>query len=230
MKAQLFLVLTLLMALSASQTKFRPPKDSNQFIVQLDPYTVIYNDPVSLEKKLEERGYLDGVGPKDNEKWKEVVGSANNNSCINGKDQTKLTPQQQLEEFINGPCSPFIIVPGLFSSKLTVSIDCQVLQTENPEIFSTCGWTSCSNSPLSKSPEPEYMVWVSSFTSPMSLGLPTTSNCWGELMKLTYLQEEQAWNKKFTSPVGVNVSVYGADPNTEADAQCGFSAICDLLD
>ncbi len=64
--------------------------------------------------------------------------------CLNGQDPSKLTKKQYLIEFAKGPCSPTVLIPGTLSTKLTLTIDCKMLQKEEPEIFQKCGWNSCS--------------------------------------------------------------------------------------
>lgn len=60
------------------------------------------------------------------------------------KEPSDMTKSEKLEAFIKGPCSPAVIVPGILGTALKVEIDCETLQKEEPEIFSTCGWNSCS--------------------------------------------------------------------------------------
>ena len=51
-----------------------------------------------------------------------------------------LTPAEKLQLFIEGPCEPVILIPGVMASSLEVEIDCETMQTENPQVFSDCGW------------------------------------------------------------------------------------------
>lgn len=65
------------------------------------------------------------------------------NFCINEKDITNMTDKEYLKEFSKGPCNPSLVLPGLLSTKLSVIIDCPVLQKDNPRIFRQCGWNAC---------------------------------------------------------------------------------------
>lgn len=65
------------------------------------------------------------------------------NFCINGIDQNKLSDKEYLKEFTKGPCSPNIILAGLLSIKLMVTIDCEELKNLDPTTFNLCGWDSC---------------------------------------------------------------------------------------
>ena len=40
------------------------------------------------------------------------------NVCINGKDPKKFTNEDKANEFINGPCAPVVLVPGLAGTSL----------------------------------------------------------------------------------------------------------------
>ena len=55
-----------------------------------------------------------------------------------------MSHKAYLKAFALGKCNPTVIVPGLISTRLSVKIDCKVLQKESPKVFKTCGWDSCS--------------------------------------------------------------------------------------
>jgi hypothetical protein len=42
------------------------------------------------------------------------------NVCLNGKDPKTMSSEQRMEEFIKGPCSPAIIIPGIAGTSLQV--------------------------------------------------------------------------------------------------------------
>mmetsp|Transcript_38857 Transcript_38857/g.34531 ORF Transcript_38857/g.34531 Transcript_38857/m.34531 type:complete len:112 (-) Transcript_38857:683-1018(-) len=109
--------------------------------------------------------------------WDHITGEKNN-SCVNGKKFSNT--KDQIEEFVQGPCYPVVISPGLFASRLTVTIDCQTLKDSHPDIFSSCGWKDCDGGLFS--PNKEYDMWISDFTSPMNFLVDKTSKCWGNLI------------------------------------------------
>ena len=139
--------------------------------------------------------------------------------------------QQKLLSFIQGPCSPVVIVPGLTASKLQLTIDCPTLQREAPNIFASCGWSTCSWSIIHSKPAPEYILWVASVDSPMGFIIPgwETSECFGNLVKLDYNETEKEIYLKYSNPPGVNITWFGNTPETVALKECGFASINDLL-
>ena len=74
------------------------------------------------------------------------------NYCTNGINSKKLSHKEYLKAFALGRCNPIMIVPGLISTRLSVKIDCKVLQKRSPKVFKTCGWNTCNPS-----------IWVNKF-------------------------------------------------------------------
>ena len=102
-------------------------------------------------------------------------------SCVGGVDPKKMTNAEYLAAFRKGSCTPAVFIPGIGGSKLTVHIDCQVLQEKNNEIFQMCGWDSCDKNnfldalhpdeTLMKAsvPKESYILWVPDLIGPLSL-------------------------------------------------------------
>jgi len=138
--------------------------------------------------------------------------------------------RQQLLEFIQGPCLPVVLIPGLIASKLTVNIDCATLQSQSPDIFASCGWNSCKSSwsPLTKAPKSSYILWIPDFSGPLSLLWSKSVGCWANLIQLTRDGSEPDINKRYKSAPGVTVTIF----NTTSSDQdkCGFAAEQNLLD
>lgn len=88
--------------------------------------------------------------------------------CTGGKDPSKLSNKNYLEEFAKGPCNPTVVLPGVGGSKLRVLIDCETFKSKYPEGFKACGWERCSGL---KSPKSEYRIWLPGPFSPMSITL-----------------------------------------------------------
>jgi hypothetical protein len=83
--------------------------------------------------------------------------TATSNACLGGQDPSKMTIEQQINAFIEGPCNPVVLVPGLAGTSLQVKIDCEKLQAESPHIFEGCGWSTCSSYQVwKKRPDTEY--------------------------------------------------------------------------
>ena len=139
-----------------------------------------------------------------------------------------MDSKEQLLEFIRGPCLPVVAVPGLLASRLTVKIDCEKFQANNPEIFDKCGWSTCSSWKIWQSmPKEEYTLWISDFLGPLSIVFHDSVQCWGNIVQLNYDPNETDLKKKYTSPIGTEVKIYG-EHGTE-ESQCGFEAINDII-
>ncbi|EGR29598.1 lecithin-cholesterol acyltransferase, putative [Ichthyophthirius multifiliis] len=151
----------------------------------------------------------------------------NKNYCLNGKDKKLLTPSQQHEEFVKGPCAPIIFLPGILGTQLHVVIDCEVMQSENPEAFSSCGWNTCSNwNILYKRPPKEFQVWIGSITSPAQIvSLSEKSKCFGNLINLSYNKQ----TNKFENQKGFYITWAGNTPETKSQSNCGVYAITNFI-
>lgn len=186
----------------------------------------LFNGPKKLLLKIKSRYFSSFFEPeplftKKNDK----------NYCINYKSPENLTSAQQFEEFIQGPCSPIIIVPGMMGTSLMIEIGCETLQKENPEIFSICGWETCSDWLfwLSK-PQNEYKLWITDFFSPLSFfsAAETNHKCFNELIKINFNATSHIDEIRYASPKGVRVTWYGNTSATKQYSQCGSASIRDI--
>lgn len=73
----------------------------------------------------------------------ELIQQIPENYCSNEKSPSAMSTKEYLKEFAKGPCSPTIVLPGLLSVKLVVSIDCEELRVNDPDAFAVCGWNAC---------------------------------------------------------------------------------------
>lgn len=159
----------------------------------------------------------------------EEKGKAEKGKCLKNPDATDDV-KQQLQSFIEGECAPIILIPGLISTKLMVTIDCDLLQEHHPEIMEACGWSTCSWSLLHKKPASEYILWIPSFTSALSMVTKgNSSTCFGHFVKPRYNASAENIREKYQYPTGVKVTWYGNTPKTRSKADGGLSAISDLL-
>ena len=80
-----------------------------------------------------------------------------------------------------------MLLPGIFSTKLIVEINCEDLRENDPELFEQCGWTDCHREfyeVWKKVPLEEYRLWINDFTSPMSFfGSYQENLCFANLFK-----------------------------------------------
>ena len=154
-------------------------------------------------------------------------------ACTNGKDPNTLSHKQILLEFGKGPCSPIMIIPGLFSTVLTVEIDCPVFQREHPEIFDFCGWNACSKSSYEfwKSvPHKEYRLWLPPLTSSLNIFTfhEKRNFCFSKLFRL-YLDPNKPLTESVQQTKGFTVKTFGSTKESIGKAQCGDSAITDFF-
>ena len=151
--------------------------------------------------------------------------------CLSGQDPSKLSPKEQLAKFIEGPCSPMILVPGMMGTSLIVNIDCEKLKSKNPEIFSACGWETCSSWEfwLSK-PKNEYKLWLTDLLSPLSIFsmLESSHSCFSSLIKINFNASATTDEERYASPMGVNVTWFGNSESTKESSHCGLSAVRDI--
>ena len=156
------------------------------------------------------------------------------NICLNGKDKTKLSFTQQLSEFIKGPCSPVVLVPGSLATKLRMEINCEELQENDPETFESCNWNTCQDNgywPFSRKPLNEYDVWLPEILSPFSMFYPSDltmkDTCYYKLTKTHYNFTKEAYpdNVVIQKP-GVRVSWFGDTPETNSynTSKCGMAS------
>ena len=153
------------------------------------------------------------------------------NYCLNGKSPSILTKREMLDEFISGPCSPIVLVPGIMGTMLSVQINCTLLKSKNPEIFSNCGWSTCSWSLFKYKPDSEYVLWVPGIDSPMSIFTPysSKSKCFGGLIELKFNKTENDRKLRYKSNEGLNVTWFGNTPESVKKSSCGKIAVENLF-
>lgn len=157
-----------------------------------------------------------------------------NFECLNGKDPGKLTAQEILLEFSQGPCSPFILAPGTLSTKLMVEISsCENLKNDFPEIWQSCKFTHCTKEWWEfwrHVPESEYELWIPDLLSPMNIfTINETSNfCFARFMKM-YINFNKPIEDSLIENSSFQVKIYGTTPGTQNAFQCGDGAVMNLL-
>lgn len=153
--------------------------------------------------------------------------------CLNGKNPKKLTPKEILLEFSKSKCSPLIVIPALFSTRIVLEIDCETLRDENPEIFAICGWNSCTKKFYQfwkHVPKKEYAAWVPDFTSPLSiLQVHEQKNyCWVKIASLA-VDFAKPIESGIIEQKGFKVKVFGQTPGTAPESKCGDASNENLL-
>jgi hypothetical protein len=154
------------------------------------------------------------------------LNSLPDNFCLSQKDAI-LSKKEELIAFAKGPCSPVILTTGLYGSKLTVEINCEVFKRRNPSLFETCGWTHCTKAFFEvwkRVPEKEYELWP-----------PTLSNSY--LVLSAFLGNNECFaglvtpRFDFSKPIeeaaqpmpGIKIRTFGFSRKTK-DGSCGRNA------
>lgn len=150
------------------------------------------------------------------------------NTCLKDPSATG-TAKEQLQSFVDGSCAPVVLIPGLMASKMQAQIDCQTLMDNHPEIMESCGWSTCSWSLWKRRPDTEYLVWIPSVLSPMSVVSWSNGTCFGNIVKFQYNSSASSIYDKYVEPKGLNITWYGNTPESESSSDSGFSSVNDLL-
>jgi hypothetical protein len=150
--------------------------------------------------------------------------------CTGGKDPSSMTKKDYLAAFVQGPCSPFMIMAGIAETKLMIQIDCPKLQKDHPAIFAGCGWNTCENGWFSSSPKKEYAIWIPDVISPFTLLDPLSSkhqNCFSSVFGLMF--DKSSGIPRANPPSGVVIVPLGMTEATKRNSKCGFDAISNIL-
>ena len=154
--------------------------------------------------------------------------------CV--QNANSLSTKEYLKAFAKSKCSPIMITPGIFSTKLVVQINCQKMMDNSPELFRTCGWTGCSQNFLNRIPNDEYIIWVPDILDNLNLLSmnQAKNNCWVKFFSMP-LNQEAVKNKdipnvfKDTWELGWRVRLFGDTKGSDENHKCGSSAIEYLL-
>ena len=156
-------------------------------------------------------------------------------TCTNGKVPSQMSNSEYLDEFRKGPCTPLIVLAGLSGTKLRLTIDCEVLKSSHPDIFSQCGWDSCVSPDrwdfwFRDAPKREYNVWMPDLIAPFSLihPLPKAKTCLSRVLGIDW-EEESGSKMIIKQRRGIFVDPYGFTAETRRSSLCGFDSICNLM-
>ena len=156
------------------------------------------------------------------------------NICLNGKDKSLMSNFEILKEFTKGPCSPIIFAPGLGGVNIKIDIDCEEMQKNDFETFSSCGWNTCSTNkfyqiwPFYRKPKSDYNMWMPDVISPMSILLPRflTETCFYNISKTVYNHKATSIKDLIIKRPGITYSWHGDTKNTKGflNSKCGVDA------
>ena len=160
------------------------------------------------------------------------LGATSPNICTNGKTASSLSHKAYLDEFNKGPCTPLIVLAGITGTKLQLTIDCQTLRSNHPDIFTSCKWTTCdpkSSSSVTSVPKSEYTLWVPDMISPFSLTNPSkeSSRCFVGLFGMDVIPNSNP--VAFKEIKGATVTPMGMTQGSVSQSRCGFEALSNML-
>lgn len=161
----------------------------------------------------------------------DIIGDTQSNfECTGGIDPSSMSKKDYLDAFAAGPCSPVMIMAGIAESKLRILIDCQKLKELRPDVFSGCGWSSCSDSWFAYSPKHEYNIWIPDIISPFTLLDPISSKqqiCFASVFGMEF--DKTSAQPRSNPPDGITIVPLGMTEDSRYNTRCGFDAISNIL-
>ena len=169
----------------------------------------------------------------------------NGNECLLPNDEAKnilskngingISPDQNIR-FILGKCSPVLLIPGIYATKLRAEFNCKKIANKerdttlkNLRIY--CGKTICEDE--TKESE-EHAVFISIFDTVTGIGPfgDKYSSCLGFLMN--FYQDRNECPKVNNKNICyyskyINIAYYGGTASTKDKAKCGLEAIENLI-
>ena len=171
-----------------------------------------------------------------------------NATCLLSKEETNeyLSKIGKYEEnpsdeirFIFGKCNPVILVPGMLSTKLQVSINCKGLYTNEIDKFKKirfyCGTYICSNTEVTREERDLFISGIGSFQLIEWDDINKYGACTGYF--LTYFNSKKAcspYDEKNDDYIcnfseNIRVGYYGFTQGSKKYAKCGLEAIRNVL-
>ena len=177
-------------------------------------------------------------------KYEKMDSVFNTDECLVGKDEAIKILKEKYDisfsgipdvnlRFILGKCNPILFLPGIYATRLMLTINCKKFKENsfyqflNMRLF--CGENMCPNE---DSEYEEYVLFPALFDTPFTVREDLANNkysaCFGYFMKF--------FNKKNECPDdvcyyndAVRVSYFGGTTNTVSDAKCGLKAVQNVL-
>jgi hypothetical protein len=214
-------------------------------------------DEVFEEKSTFERVVPRDV-PQDGEGFNDQVymGLFDSQECLYDKLETK---KFLIEKGINynwndnirfllGKCNPVVMVPGLYSTRLMLQIDCKKFKENRENLINMklfCGESICKND------YEEHVIWPALFDSPFTLRVTEDnkfSSCFGYFFNFQNFKDECPHFKKFEENKdnflgkpeekvesvcfhddSVKITFYGGSESTKSRSQCGIKSIKNIV-
>ena len=165
-----------------------------------------------------------------------VSSSDAKNLLKNGYGITNNSPDKRIR-FILGRCSPVLLIPGIYASKLLVEVQCKNLATYEKtttlkEIRLFCGDSICEKETVEREEHPLFIGLLDKAFSILGSEKDKYSSCLGYFMNHFQNQNEcPAVNGKRIckhSPY-IKVSFYGGTTKTESKGRCGVEGVQNVI-
>ena len=183
------------------------------------------------------------------EENKNNINNDNDNAtCLLSKEETNEYLKQigKYEEnpsneirFIFGKCNPIILVPGMLSTKLQVSINCKGLYTNEIDIFKKirfyCGTYICPKTDVTREERDLFISGIGAFQLIEWDDINKYSACTGYF--LTFFNSKKAcspYNEKNDEYIcnfseNIRIGYYGFTQGSKKNAKCGLEAMRNVL-
>jgi len=148
--------------------------------------------------------------------------------------------------FILGHCNPVVMIPGMYSTRLMMQIDCKKFKENKDKLINMrlfCGETVCKNE------FEEHVIWPALFDSPFTLRVNEENkynSCFSYFFKYQNKETECPEYKKNSArenffgtqektknvcphDEAVKIVFYGGTDNTKKQSQCGLRAIRSIV-
>ena len=183
----------------------------------------------------------------------------NENSCFPSNEETinslnenfniKTNNPSNKEKFIIGPCNPILFIPGIYGSRLVLSVNCKNLY-ENEidklmDIRIFCGKQVCKNLKEENEEHTLFAAITDQAFTLLNVGNNKYSACLGYFMQYfnkeeqcPIIKENENNNKNINNNKNkrtclqsnnIRITIYGASKKTKKNSKCGLKGITNLI-
>ena len=138
-------------------------------------------------------------------------------------------------KFILGTCNPVLFVPGIYATKLTLTIDCKNFKTENKDRYMEmrifCGNSICKDDSIEE--HPLFISLLDPPTSILDLNTNKYSSCLGFFMQF-YNNKNECPNDDNGKSICyyskyVEIGYYGSSKNLVSKSKCGLNGVQNVI-
>ena len=146
------------------------------------------------------------------------------------------------QKFILGPCNPILFIPGIYGSRLVLSINCKnIYEKEIDKLMAIrifCGNQVCNNLNEENEEHTLFAAITDQAFTLLNIGNNKYSACLGYFMQYfnkeeqcPILEEENDNNNKRTclQSNNIRISIYGTSNKTKEKSDCGLNGIKNII-